>query len=443
VGSTAPPAVRPRLSVVIPTRNRTSTLLFTLQTCVAQDFRDCEFVVSDNSDDPGATRDLVARFQDSRLRYVRPPRVLAMTDSWEFALGSASGEYVTVIGSDDGLLLHALPEVDRLCRVLGDPPVLHWDSVCYTWPDLPNQAHAGANDLLIPLGQTEHYHPIRRTEARPLLIEAANSRLSYANLPMIFGSAIHRSLIERLRATTGRVFRSQSPDVYSAFTFGHLAGTYHWLAAPMTISGLSSGSNGVALIYLRGKSPIADDFRRRNAEAGHGCHRRIPDVPALAALVADSFQVARDAFFPDDPALVVDRQAVVRLSLDALAGVDEEDWRAYVAAVRDAVQDDKHLSHWFDAEFGDRPPASGTPVPVLPRYGGTYLRLDAAEFGVKDVLGASELCERLLGYRRDGVNAHLTPEAGLNRPDRPLPPSRWLGAALRRIRGRARPPGRR
>src|SRR6188472_2928641 len=96
-----------RISIVIPTRDRESTLGFTLQTCLAQEFDDFEIVVADNSTRP-ATRQLIEQIASPRIRYVRAPKPLAMTDNWEFGLSQARGELITVLGSDDGLLLHSL-----------------------------------------------------------------------------------------------------------------------------------------------------------------------------------------------------------------------------------------------------------------------------------------------------------------------------------------------
>jgi hypothetical protein len=229
--------------------------------------------------------------------------------------------------------------------------------------------------------------------------------------------------VDRLRAATGRVFRSPSPDVYSAFAFGYLVDRYPSVAAPMTISALSGRSNGIAAIYLRGKSDVGVEFRRLNAAAGHRCHPRVPDLPTMAALVADAFEHARDAVFPHDRRLVLDRRRLVRTCVSALAGVDEAEWREVVAAIRGALGDDAGLAAWFEAEYGDRRPVPLAPPTPLPRYGGTYLHLDAADFGVRDVFGVAQLCERLLGYKRDGVNAHLVVET---------PP--WLARYWQRLR---------
>src|SRR5438105_2007062 len=141
-----------------------------------------------------------------------------MSDSWEFALSHAAGEFVTLLGNDDGLLLHALREIDRLIQML-DAKILRWESVCYNWPDLPVQEHAPAHALLIPLKQQNGYYPIRRRDSASMIQAAGNSAVSYSELPLVYCSAIHHSVIDRLRSQAGRIFRSRSPDVFSSFAF--------------------------------------------------------------------------------------------------------------------------------------------------------------------------------------------------------------------------------
>src|SRR5262245_61003101 len=100
----------PRFSIVIPTRDRPGPLLSALPTCLMQRFDSFEVVVSDNGTGDGA-REVVEAVGDTRFRYARTPRSLAMTDSWEFAIEQASGEYVLLMDDDDGLLFHALTEI--------------------------------------------------------------------------------------------------------------------------------------------------------------------------------------------------------------------------------------------------------------------------------------------------------------------------------------------
>src|ERR1022692_87909 len=115
----------PRFSIVIPSRNRAHTLPATLRTCLAQEFADFEILVADNCS-ADATAEVVNTIDDKRIRYVRSSRPLSMCDSWEFAVSHALGEYVIVVGADDGLLLHGLREIDRLLRQL-NAKVLRWE----------------------------------------------------------------------------------------------------------------------------------------------------------------------------------------------------------------------------------------------------------------------------------------------------------------------------
>jgi glycosyltransferase involved in cell wall biosynthesis len=399
----------PRFSIVIPTRERADTLRHTLRTCLAQDFQDFEVVVSDNDSSP-AVREVVESFADPKIKFVRTPHLLAMSDSWEFAVEQAAGEFVTLIGNDDGLLLHALPEIERVLRMT-DATILRWDSVCYNWPDLPEQEHAAANALLVPLRQIDEYYPIRRRAAGPVIADAANGRASYADLPMIYCSAIHRRWIEQLRARTGRVFQSECPDIYSAFAFASLAGVYCSVAAPLGISGLSGKSNGVAGIYLKERSPISQEFRGLNAQAGHQPHPHVPAVPVMSAAIADSFLHAKAALFPDDAALQLDRKQLVVNCINESRLTGDEEWQQIRAALRQSLADHAELSAWFDGEYGARAWASLKPERHrYKRYGGGYMNLDASEFGVTNIFEAAQLCEKLLGGRRDGLSYHVVPE---------------------------------
>src|SRR5438874_2101121 len=121
----------PRFSVVVPTRERAATLRVALRTCLEQDFDDYEIVVCDNFGSP-ATRQVVEECRSSRIRYVRSPRLLSMSSNCELAVSEARGEYVLLLGDDDGLLSHGLRELDRLIG-REQPPAVRWAAAFYTW----------------------------------------------------------------------------------------------------------------------------------------------------------------------------------------------------------------------------------------------------------------------------------------------------------------------
>jgi glycosyltransferase involved in cell wall biosynthesis len=397
----------PRFSIVIPTRERPHTLEHTLATCLAQNGPEFEVVVSDNWSGP-ATRELVERRADPRVRYVRTSSLLAMTDSLEFAVSQARGEYVIIQGDDDGLLRHALPAIEEVLRAT-NTRLLRWESAVYNWPDL-NNPYFQPDALLLPLMQTRTGHALRVCNSRKMIRAAANGHVAYSELPVIYNAVIHRDLLDRLRARTGRVFKSRTPDVHAAFALAALVDEYHSLRAPLGICGRSGASTGVARHFGKKGSAIDNEFRRLNSAAGLELHPWVPDLPPIPSAVADAFLWARRELFPDDGELVLDRAQLIRNCLREMEVDTADEWREVQASCRRALADAPDLLAWFEREYGgrefttlERPNRSHH----WRRYGDGYLHLNAAEFGVRTVDGAAELCERLLGYRHDGVPFRL------------------------------------
>src|SRR3989442_13171553 len=94
---------KPMISVVVPTRERCDTLAATLQTCLDEDYENCEIIISDNfsHDD---TKNVVASLRDDRVRYINRGQRIGMSQNWESALSQVRGDYVTHVGVDDGLV---------------------------------------------------------------------------------------------------------------------------------------------------------------------------------------------------------------------------------------------------------------------------------------------------------------------------------------------------
>src|SRR5205814_7366388 len=99
----------------------------------------------------------------------------------------------------------------------------------------------------------------------------------------------------------------------------------------------SGQSNGVACIYLKGKSPIAEEFRSLK----HGCHAphpQAPDLLVMSAGIADSFLRARDALFPQ-AACVLERRHLIQRCLQESHAADLTEWAQVLANVRCAMAD--------------------------------------------------------------------------------------------------------
>jgi hypothetical protein len=383
----------PRFSVIVPTRNRPETLRHSLATCLNQDFDDYEVLVCDNSDPTAAAKvaEIVAAAESSRVRYLAPERPLAMSANWERALGEVHGEYVTVLGDDDGLMPYALRELDRLASRTG-AKAMRWQRGIYTWPTIGIEGEA--NLLLITLART-----ITEIDARAQIAKVMRFEDGTDSLPTIYCSAIHRDLIAQHRAATGRVFLNVYPDIYSGFAFGYLVGRYLSISTPMNIAGLSHASNGVATLMKEKKSEVASDFLRLNETFGYRRHPLVPDKMILAPVhVADSFLHAKDALFPQDDSLTLDRRALTERYLGAILETDPQERNEVRQIIRASIADSPELLQWFDTEAPNLPPAS--PHTFRPRrlgFDGITLSLDAGLFGVENISDAVSLATTLLG----------------------------------------------
>ena len=80
-----------------------------------------------------------------------------------------------------------------------------------------------------------------------------NNRI-FDQLPMIYNSIVHYSLINKMSEKNGRIFNSVTADVYSGFCLAYLTKEYLCLHQPVSIAGNSAKSLGVN--YTRNNGDI-------------------------------------------------------------------------------------------------------------------------------------------------------------------------------------------
>src|SRR5690606_20130784 len=148
--------------------------------------------------------------------------------------------------------------------------------------------------LRIPLGRG-----LREIVGLDAVRAVIGFRSLYTTLPMLYNAAVHRSVLDEMRARTGRVFPHPVPDVYSGFAVAAVAGKFWSTEVAMSVAGQSGASNGVAVLFNRGRSAIDREFRTLNAREGLVGDPRIPDLPVFPHVpVAASFAHAKAKLFP-------------------------------------------------------------------------------------------------------------------------------------------------
>jgi glycosyltransferase involved in cell wall biosynthesis len=90
----------PEVSVCIPTYRGAAHIAETIESALAQTFADFELVIVDDAS-PDETGQVVARYRDPRLRYVRSERNAGVEENWNRCLRFARGRYFKLLPHDD------------------------------------------------------------------------------------------------------------------------------------------------------------------------------------------------------------------------------------------------------------------------------------------------------------------------------------------------------
>jgi glycosyltransferase involved in cell wall biosynthesis len=307
-----------RFSILVPTRQRPDTLLATLATLIWQPGDDYEIVVADNFGDQDVAAVIAAAQQrHPRIRHVRTDRVLPMAENWERGLAACSGEYVSVLGDDDGFLPSTLDVVRKLIAAT-DARIVSWETHTYWWPD--TVVFWARNRLYALLGN----YDVAWIQSRPALVETYRNPVSFERLPMIYNGFVHRDVINSAIDRFGGYFVPTfvSPDVSSGIINLSQTGRYLHSFRPLAVRGISKRSTG-ASFWARSLGSEQQNIYLK--EEGRTIEQTLH--PSMTVSKNVGFCVAslklhlKDLLFPHDDELRIDLGTVVK---HMLAGLNDD-----------------------------------------------------------------------------------------------------------------------
>ncbi len=246
-----PAAVKERLiSIAIPTHNRLPLVLDAIKTITHQNYSNWEIVVFDNaSNEP--VGDAIRALDDARIRCERSDQFLPVTESWNNAINMAMGEYVTLIGDDDGLAPGFFQRINYLANHFGDPEVIFSSLLQFMHPGVVPGARPGyvASLQMADFFEDRDYPFILDPD---VIKKSVNNSLAMRrsfmfNMPAF---AVRRSLIDKMRIN-GSVLLSPFPDYYFANIALSLADKVVAEPVPIAFQGVSKVSFGFTLMNSR------------------------------------------------------------------------------------------------------------------------------------------------------------------------------------------------
>jgi len=271
----------PLISLVIPTRERCDTLQYTLQTALNQKSENYEIVISDNfsQDD---TKKVVDSFVDPRIKYFNTGKRVPMCTNWDFACDKARGDFIIIIGDDDGVLPGGIDFIETFMEK-HPAEIYFWDKHRYTWPKDGKIAEINwtavrQKHLSVDLGKM----------VRSSIRWGAND---VKELPTVYHAAVSKTILDKIKKTTGKIFHSVAPDYFISFALPvFTTKEVINVGRCVTASGHSPKANS-------GGSPeVFEQFFKEYG--GYKCDPTLSLLPISVEVCVDAILIAKE-LFPD------------------------------------------------------------------------------------------------------------------------------------------------
>lgn len=244
----------PKYTLIIPTRNSIEYLKDCIDSVISQDFFDYELIVSNNHsmDD---TFKYVKSLNHPNIKLIKPEKPLAMVDNWEWALSHASGEWIIIVGADDGVMPYFFELAEFLTQKAVEKKIRAINSIrsYFFW----NGCQEIYGNIAVSFNAQAHYS-IKNSKIE--ILNALIGNQNYINMPQMYTtSIIHKSVIQRIKAKQNQNFYvSINPDANGAAAICSIEDKYLECNIPLSWVGSSPKSNG--LIYQHQKEKYKQEF---------------------------------------------------------------------------------------------------------------------------------------------------------------------------------------
>lgn len=239
-----------RVSIIVATKDRYETLF----DCVRGLLRNyataaVEIIVRDNSHQPLHDEFLSAFTGFENVVYVFDPNPVSQSENYERAVSIARGDYVTMIGDDDGIswgLLELSAWMDRF-----EIDAVFPGFSVYLWPGVRTRLSSAseADGTLIYAGPDGPPQLIDVNEEREKVLRSGCTTL--AELPRLYYGLVSKRILDDVRRAAGSYFPGPSPDMANAYALSYFVSKFAVTSLPLFIAGNSRKSN--AGLGLRGR----------------------------------------------------------------------------------------------------------------------------------------------------------------------------------------------
>jgi glycosyltransferase involved in cell wall biosynthesis len=230
------------LSIIIPTKNRYSTLLPVVKGILEYNKSlDFELIIQDNSDDNTIFIEYLKENIDQRLKYFYIKDSIPLVQNIDLGISNINGEYSIFIGDDD--FTHP-----QICQVVAemkrqDISSLIYNAGFYWWESVEFTKESdiyGSKKLWLPLKNTENYVKLDPSnELKKVLVAGA---MHYGNLPRFYHGIVKTNFLHDIKSRIGKYVDGTSPDMSFSVSLALVLNEYYFLDFPLSVFGASRNS---------------------------------------------------------------------------------------------------------------------------------------------------------------------------------------------------------
>lgn len=274
------------LSIVIPTKNRQQYCLAAVKQIISLNLDKTQVVIQDNSDDRSLEKNLKQVIENGKVKYHYREGVISFVDNFSEAVSLCDGEYICMIGDDDGILPN-ITQVVNTAKERNIDCVIAGLNAVYVWPSNNPIVKGGENGYLCLSYIKKEEKSVNPQKGLKQLIKNAGQDYQNLDLPRVYHGIAKRERLEEIRNIAGNYFKGLTPDIFIAVALASVCKNVIRINYPITISGICprSGSSDSATGKHTGELRNAPHFR---GHINYEWDKKVPAVYSVESIWAET-----------------------------------------------------------------------------------------------------------------------------------------------------------
>lgn len=232
--------MKPVLSIIVPTRNRSEYVLHLLKCVLTIEKHDFQIVIHDNSDTMELKNSIKPLLSDQRIKYSHTIRRLSFADTFNKAFLLSDGDYVAFVGDDDGVNPEIV-EAARWAKEMDFDSLTPTRVITYGWPNFVMKRHRNFHNSRLIIrrfdGSTRLVVP-----SQELAKSTSRAFQDFFFLPRLYYGLVKRQLVQQVIDDFGSVFFGSAPDISGSVAITKSVNRAVTIDYPLFIVGSSAGS---------------------------------------------------------------------------------------------------------------------------------------------------------------------------------------------------------